>query len=52
MADGGEPAALFSWGFPAIAIVGAGPLALDTLLARSRSDGTGRAGSGAVLPII
>jgi putative oxidoreductase len=36
MANGGEPAALFSWAFLVIAIVGAGPLALDALLARSR----------------
>ncbi|MEY9910280.1 putative oxidoreductase [Catenulispora sp. MAP12-49] len=45
MANGGEPAALFSWSFLAIALVGAGPLALDALLARSRPDGAARAGS-------
>lgn len=38
MANGGEPAALFSWAFLLIAIVGAGPLALDALLAQRRSD--------------
>jgi putative oxidoreductase len=38
MANGGEPAALFSWAFLLIAIVGTGPLALDALLARSRPD--------------
>lgn len=37
MANGGEPAALFSWGFLLIAIIGAGPLALDTLLAHTRT---------------
>ena len=40
MANGGEPAALFSWAFLLIAIVGAGPLALDALLAQRRPDGT------------
>ncbi|WP_194896561.1 DoxX family protein [Catenulispora pinisilvae] len=38
MANGGEPAALFSWSFLVIAIIGAGPVAVDALLARSRSD--------------
>jgi len=45
MANGGEPAALFSWAFLVIAIVGAGPLALDVLLARWRADRTGLVGS-------
>jgi putative oxidoreductase len=36
MANGGEPAALFSWAFLLIAIVGAGPLALDVLLKQVR----------------
>ena len=39
MANGGEPAALFSWAFLMIAIVGAGPLALDALRAPARSAG-------------
>ncbi|ACU73805.1 DoxX family protein [Catenulispora acidiphila DSM 44928] len=39
MANGGEPAALFSWAFLLIAIVGAGPLAVDALLTRSRPGG-------------
>lgn len=39
MANGGEPAALFSWAFLLIAIIGAGPLAVDALLTRSRPDG-------------
>jgi hypothetical protein len=30
---------LFSWAFLAIALVGAGPLAVDALLARARPDG-------------
>ena len=45
MANGGEPAALFSWAFLLIAIVGAGPLAVDALLARRRSDGAEQVGS-------
>ncbi|MFL6116312.1 MAG: DoxX family protein [Catenulispora sp.] len=45
MANGGEPAALFSWAFLMIAIVGPGPLAVDTLLARMRSGTAGRARS-------
>jgi putative oxidoreductase len=45
MANGGEPAALFSWAFLLIAIVGAGPLAVDALVAPLRSDGAERAGS-------
>jgi putative oxidoreductase len=45
MANGGEPAALFSWAFLVIAIVGAGPLALDVLLARWRADRAGLVGS-------
>lgn len=39
MANGGEPAALFSWAFLLIAIVGTGPLALDSLLASRRPAG-------------
>lgn len=39
MANGGEPAALFSWAFLLIAIVGAGPLALDALPALARRGG-------------
>ena len=42
MANGGELAALFSWAFLAIAIIGAGPLALDALLAPSRLRSTER----------
>ena len=42
IANGGEPAALFSWSFLLIAIVGAGSLALDTLLVQSRSDSVER----------
>ncbi|MEY9864052.1 putative oxidoreductase [Catenulispora sp. GAS73] len=45
MANGGEPAALFSWSFLAIAFVGAGPLAIDALLARSRPVGAAEARS-------
>jgi putative oxidoreductase len=45
MANGGEPAALFSWAFLLIAIVGAGPLALDALVGQGRAAGTGPAGS-------
>lgn len=45
MANGGEPAALFSWSFLTIAIIGAGPLALDALLARVRSGDAERAGA-------
>jgi len=37
MANGGEPAALFAWSFLMIALVGAGPLALDALRARPGS---------------
>jgi putative oxidoreductase len=39
MANGGEPAALFSWSFLAIALIGPGPLALDALVARVRGGG-------------
>jgi putative oxidoreductase len=43
MANGGEPAALFSWAFLSIALLGAGPLSLDAVLARARRGaGTGR----------
>ncbi len=34
--NGGEPAALFSWGFLMIAILGPGPWSLDAVLARLR----------------
>ncbi len=34
--NGGEPAALFSWGFLMIAFLGAGPWSLDAVLARLR----------------
>lgn len=37
MQNGGEPAALFSWAFLMIAIVGPGPLAFDTLMAKART---------------
>ena len=40
MANGGEPAALFSWAFLMIAIVGAGPLAADALRMPARSGDT------------
>ncbi|NUR25332.1 MAG: DoxX family protein [Catenulispora sp.] len=40
IANGGEQAALFSWSFLLIALFGAGPLAVDTLLARYRKDST------------
>jgi putative oxidoreductase len=43
MANGGEPAALFSWAFLAIALIGPGPLALDAVLSRTRGK-TGGAG--------
>jgi putative oxidoreductase len=43
MANGGEPAALFSWAFLMIAIVGAGPLAADALRTSARSEDTDRA---------
>ena len=36
IANGGEPAAMFSWAFLMIAIVGGGSLSLDTLLAKVR----------------
>lgn len=39
MANGGEPAALFAWAFLAIALIGPGPLALDALMSRFRTDG-------------
>jgi putative oxidoreductase len=37
MQNGGEPAALFSWAFLMIAIVGPGPLAFDALMAKVRT---------------
>lgn len=46
MANGGEPAALFSWSFLMIAIVGAGPLALDALRVRTGAVERGGAGDG------
>ena len=46
MANGGEPAALFSWAFLMIAIVGAGPLALDALMPALRSGRPAAAGPG------
>lgn len=36
IANGGEPAALFCWSFLMIAIVGAGPLSVDAVVARLR----------------
>jgi putative oxidoreductase len=36
MQNGGEPAALFSWAFLMVAIVGSGPLAFDTLRAKAK----------------
>ncbi|GAA3441460.1 DoxX family protein [Planomonospora venezuelensis] len=36
LVNGGEPAALFSWSFLLVAVVGGGPWALDALLARYR----------------
>jgi putative oxidoreductase len=38
--NGGELAALFSWGFLMIAILGPGPLSLDAAIARLRTSGT------------
>jgi putative oxidoreductase len=38
--NGGELAALFSWGFLMIAILGPGPLSLDAAIARLRATGT------------
>lgn len=35
--NGGEPAALFAWGFLLIAIIGAGPLSVDALLSAVRA---------------
>ena len=37
LTNGGEAAALFCWSFLAIAVVGAGPWALDALFGRSRA---------------
>jgi putative oxidoreductase len=46
--NGGEPAAMFSWGFLMIAILGPGPLALDTAIRRlRRSDDGDEAGATA-----
>lgn len=36
IANGGEPAAMFSWAFLMIAIVGAGPLSVDAVLEKVR----------------
>jgi putative oxidoreductase len=47
MANGGEPAALYSWAFLLIAIVGPGPLALDALIARMR----GRTAPAPLVPV-
>jgi putative oxidoreductase len=41
--NGGEQAALFSWGFLMIAVIGAGPWSLDTLLAAARGKSPARA---------
>ena len=41
MQNGGEPAALSSWAFLMIAIVGPGPLAVDALRARAKVRVTG-----------
>lgn len=41
MQNGGEPAALFSWAFLMIAIVGPGPLAVDALRAKAKFRVTG-----------
>lgn len=43
--NGGEPAALFCWGFLMIAILGPGPLSLDAVVARLRDK------SGAAQPV-
>jgi putative oxidoreductase len=50
--NGGELAALFSWGFLMVAILGPGPLSLDTVIGRVRgSDGDRTsAGSGVLVP--
>lgn len=36
--NGGEPAALFSWIFPLIAVLSPGPFALDAMLGRVRRE--------------
>ena len=36
MQNGGEPAALFAWAFLMVAIVGPGPLAVDTLRTKAK----------------
>jgi putative oxidoreductase len=36
--NGGEPAALYSWAFLLFAVVGAGPIAVDTLLRSRRGE--------------
>jgi putative oxidoreductase len=36
MQNGGEPAALYSWGFLIIAVIGAGPWSLDAILSAAR----------------
>ncbi|NUR62857.1 MAG: DoxX family protein [Catenulispora sp.] len=50
ISNGGEPAALFSWSFLVIAIVGAGPLALDALLPALRSGRADEAAGPALVP--
>jgi putative oxidoreductase len=39
--NGGEPAALFCWGFLLVAILGAGPWSLDALVKRARGGASG-----------
>jgi putative oxidoreductase len=46
--NGGEPAVMFCWTFLLIAMLGPGPLALDTLLRRSRRAETATAAAEAV----
>jgi putative oxidoreductase len=46
--NGGEQAALFSWGFLIIAVLGAGPLSLDALLATVRGKTAARPDTGQV----
>jgi putative oxidoreductase len=45
MQNGGEPAALFSWAFLMVAIVGPGPLAFDALRAKVKAKVPVAAGS-------
>ncbi|HEY3873109.1 MAG TPA: DoxX family protein [Actinocrinis sp.] len=39
--NGGEPAAMFSWAFLMVAILGPGPLSLDAMIKRMRGSDTG-----------